>query len=218
MSQVDAVEQFTSHGREFTVLHKDSASYLRADGRMVAELGGGLSISQAIAFGRLQAEVFQVNERAQEVLLLHRLYEIPLPIEMKAIAIEYALLKVAGGDCVYAAFNHNAYVYTAQGWQFLGVYESAEQLQFCLPQELAGRGLRPAPFLLRPLAAGGFRRNLKLLAYTLSGLGVALGFGWALQALIGRWPISLPLAMGAIFLGCAVALYQSRKDRKRAQK
>ena len=38
MSQTECVARFTSNGREFMVLHKASAAYLRADGRMIASL------------------------------------------------------------------------------------------------------------------------------------------------------------------------------------
>ena len=89
MSQTECVARFTSHGREFMVLHKASAAYLRADGRMIASLGKGLDVDEAIAQTHLQTELFQINERAQEAALLHRLYEKPHTDDIKAIAADY---------------------------------------------------------------------------------------------------------------------------------
>ena len=56
MSQTECVARFTSHGREFMVLHKASAAYLRADGRMIASLGtvlGGWPIVIPLRMGAI---------------------------------------------------------------------------------------------------------------------------------------------------------------------
>ena len=95
MSQTECVARFTSHGREFMVLHKVSAAYLRADGRMIASLGESLDIDEAITQAHLQTELFQINERAQETTLLHRLYEKPRTNDIKAIAADHVLIKPA---------------------------------------------------------------------------------------------------------------------------
>lgn len=64
---------------------------------MIASLGEGLDIDEAITQAHLQTELFQINERAQEVTLLHRLYEKPHIDDIKAIAADYALIKLPAG-------------------------------------------------------------------------------------------------------------------------
>ena len=64
---------------------------------MIASLGEGLDIDEAITQAHLQTELFQINERAQEVTLLHRLYEKPRTDDIKAIAADYALIKLPAG-------------------------------------------------------------------------------------------------------------------------
>jgi hypothetical protein len=217
MGQTECVASFTSHGREFTVLHKDSAAYLRADGRMIASLGAGLSADEAIAQSHLHAELFQINEREQEAALLHRLYEKPHSDEVKAIAADYLLLKLspAGkntvpGDAVYAAFNHNSYAYTPQGWVFLGCFESAQQLQ------AHAFGIQTSDSLVlascKPVGKwpAVFKKEGQVIAYTTVGLAVTFALAYGVQYAFNRWPITLPLLMGVIFIGCAGVLWKKK--------
>lgn len=216
MSQTECVASFTSLGREFMVLHKASAAYLRADGRMIASLGEGLDVDEAIAQAHLQAELFQINERVQEAALLHRLYEKPQTDEVKAIAADYELLNVPSGtntkpgDAVYAPFNHNGYAYTPQGWVFLACFESAQALEAHITAAQAEGTLVLAS--CKPVSKWlmGLKKEGKVMVYTSIGLAVAFALAWGMRLVLSRWPIAIPLLMAAIFVGCGVVLWKKK--------
>ena len=216
MSQTECVARFTSRGREFMMLHKASAAYLRANGRMIASLGEGLDIDEAITQAHLQTELFQINERAQETTLLHRLYEKPHTDDIQAIAADYVLIKLPAGqhtqtgDAVYAPFNHNGYAYTLQGWVFLGCFESAQLLEaYALERQANGAlvlsSCKPASKWVKNLKEG-LQKEAKVMGYVTIGLAVAFVFAYGVRSVLSSWPIVIPLLMGAIFVGCAVAL------------
>jgi hypothetical protein len=71
----ELVHTWQAQGRTWQMLHKPSAAYLRIDGRMVSQLGADLSTEEAIDQACLAAEMFQINERQQEMVLLPRLFE-----------------------------------------------------------------------------------------------------------------------------------------------
>jgi hypothetical protein len=211
MSQTECVEKFTSHGREFMVLHKDSAAYLRAEGRMIASLGDGLSIEEAIAAAHLQAELFQIKEREQEAALMHRLYEMPLPEEIKAIAADYELLKFSpAGDGAYAPFNHNGYAHTAQGWEFIGCFESAQEFEAKVAQMQVSGALMLAKNKRANKWLASFKSETKVFAVIVACLAVLLALAYGVQQAFSRWPMILPLLMGAVFIGCAVLLWKKK--------
>lgn len=216
MSLTECVASFTSHGREFTVLHNDSAAYLRADGRMIDSLSGDLSIDEAIAQAHLQAELFQIKEREHEATLLHRLYEKPQTDEVKAIAADYELIKVPAGtntkpgDAVYVPFNHNGYAYTPRGWVFLRCFESAQVLEAHITEALAKGTLVLAS--CKPVSkwVAGLKKEGKVMVYTSIGLAVAFALAYGVRHVSSRWPIAIPLLMGVIFVGCGVALWKKK--------
>lgn len=225
MSQTECVARFTSHGREFMVLHKASAAYLRADGRMIASLGEGLDVDEAIAQAHFQAELFQINERVQEAALLHRLYEMPRTDDIQAIAADYVLIKLPAGqhtqtgDAVYAPFNHNGYAYTLQGWVFLGCFESAQQLEAHIASEqvkdaLAPTQCKPASKRFKNLKEG-LQKETKVMGYVAIGLAIAFALAYGVRSVLSSWPIVIALLMGAIFVGCAVALWKSKAAKKK---
>jgi hypothetical protein len=214
VSQTECVASFKSHGRDFLVLHKDSAAYLRADGRMIASLGGDLSVEESVAQGRLHAELFQIKEREQEVALLHRLYETPQTGEVKAIAANYTLLKLPPannqkhpGDAVYAAFNHNGYAHTAQGWVFLGCFESVGELEAHAQEAQANGTLVFSRFKPASRWIAGLKKESKVMAYTTIGLVAAFAIAYGIRYVFSHWPVAIPLSMGAIFIGCAMAMW-----------
>lgn len=217
MSQTECIARFTSHGREFMVLHKASAAYLRTDGRMFASLGEDLDVDAAIAQAHLQAELFQINEREQETTLLHRLYEKPQTDEVKVIAADYELLKVLpantnakAGDAVYAPFNHNGYAYTPQGWVFVGCFESEQQLEAHITAAQAEGMLVLASCKAGSKWLAGLKKEGKVMGYTSIGLAVAFALAWGMRLVLSRWPIAIPLLMAAIFVGCGVALWKKK--------
>ncbi len=130
----ELIHTWQSQGRTWQVLHRSSTSYLRTDGRMVAQMGSGLSDEEAINQAYLATEVFQINERQQEMALLPRLFEWPQSAELKAVAKDYEIHEASftaermgesggaeglastgsSGHLVYAAFNHNAYAFLAR--------------------------------------------------------------------------------------------------------
>lgn len=211
MRQTECVEKFTSHGREFMVLHKDSAAYLRADGRMIASLGDGLSVKEAMAAAYLQAELFQIKEREQEAALMHRLYETPLPDEIKAIAADYEFLTFSpAGDGVYAPFNHNGYAHTAHGWEFLGCFESVQEFAAKVAQMQASGALMLAKNKPVNKWLAGFKSETKVFAVIVICIAVLLALTYGVMQAFSRWPMILPLSMAAIFIGCAVVLWKKK--------
>jgi len=143
----EVIDRFVLHGREFLVLHKPSACYLWADGRMWASLGGGLEPDDAIDLAHIQAELMVLQERHQETAVVHRLWERPLAPEVANFAGDYvcqtlrlALPDASGAeveaDVVYAPFNHNAYICTPQAWRWIGAFPSAKEAWDSIPNWL----------------------------------------------------------------------------------
>ena len=193
----EPIHSFVLNDREFVVLHKPSAAYLRADGRMWASLGGGLTPKEATDLALVQAELGLIDERLNEVAQVGRFYEKPLPPELAAAAADYHLLRwplpgapkasaavlpVALVDVVYAPFNHNTYVCTQQGWVFMGCHATAEAALAAWPGWLAEHpSAKPCtqndvrrPSALEPLSGTAAR---------LTAARLAAGFGAGCQRL-----------------------------------
>jgi hypothetical protein len=176
----ELIHTWQAQGRNWQVLHKPSAAYLRTDGRTVSALGAELSAEEAIDQAYLAAEMFQINERAQEMALLPRLFEWPQSAELKAAAKGYEIHRaslaeagtggaVSSGHLVYAPFNHNAYVYLARAenskaagmWEFMGCFASAQAAIAALPalrERLSG--LDASAGMTQPVRLAFERRHL----------------------------------------------------------
>jgi hypothetical protein len=124
----EVIEQFTINGREFHVLWKPSAAYLRADGHMWGDsLGENLEPEEAVGLARLRAESMIVGERRQELENIHCLFDpgwsrqsgddyLPLTLQFKGHSF----------PVVWAPFNQNVYLCARYGWLFVGVAADAE--------------------------------------------------------------------------------------------
>ena len=53
---------------------------------------------------------------------------------------------------------------------------------------------------------GRLAEEAKVMGYVTIGLAVAFVFAYGVRSVLSSWPIVIPLLMGAIFVGCAVAL------------
>lgn len=125
----EAIHTFDLNGRQFTVLWKESATYLRADGRMWWA-AAQLDQDDAIEMCRLQAELMVIQEREGEIKMLDRLYEKPARVKMAAIIKDYERFKaVFNGSAyhlVWAPFNQNTYLRLLKEWRFVGCHASRE--------------------------------------------------------------------------------------------
>ena len=184
-----------------------------------------MDIDEAITQAHLQTELFQINERAQEAALLHRLYEKPRTDDIKAIAADYVLIKLPAGQCtqtgdvVYAPFNHNGYAHMLQGWIFLGCFKSVQQLEAHIASAQAKGTLvlthcRPVGKWVKNLKEG-LKKEAKVMGFVTIGLAVVFVFSYGVRFVLSNWPIVIPLLIGAIFVGCAVALWKSKTVKKK---
>lgn len=122
----EAYDSFVLNGREFTVMCKPSATYLRADGRFWGgSLGEDLVPEDAFAMARVQAECMIIEERHQEVQAIHRFYRPVLSPAVREAMADYVKLKLEldgkSFPVLYAPFNQNVYVCVADGWQFVDI-------------------------------------------------------------------------------------------------
>lgn len=124
-----AIHTFELNGREFLVLWKESATYLRADGRMWWS-AHGLSQDEAIHLCCIQAEILTIEERAGEVKQLHRLFLTPHEPDVAGILDDYECFTLPVQEVryvvVWAPFNQNTYVCLADGWHFVDTATSHE--------------------------------------------------------------------------------------------
>ncbi|MGE5548411.1 MAG: hypothetical protein ACM33T_16015 [Solirubrobacterales bacterium] len=124
----EVIEEFTINGREFVVLWKPGAAYLRADGHMWGgSLGEGLEQQEAVRLAKLRAEMMIAEERQREIEGIHQLYDpqwvrqsdndyLPLVLDLKGRSF----------PVVWAPFNRNVYACTRFGWRFVGVAPDSE--------------------------------------------------------------------------------------------
>ena len=233
----ELIHRFVLHGREFLVLHKASACYLRADGRMWADLGAGLEPDEAIELAHIQAELRVMQEREQESALVHRLWEQPLAPEVAALAGDYvchtlevphpqAAVAACGVtvavDAVYAPFNHNAYICTTQGWRWVNTFESTSDAWAALPQWVQAHpweGASPCtdhvhrhPNHTKPMPSFGSRLSTEVLVAL--GLIVLVGLSFALHWAINRWPVLLVVLCAVVFVGVGMGLWWQRREAK----
>lgn len=122
----EAYDSFVLNGREFTVMCKPSATYLRADGRFWGgSLGENLEPEDAFAMARVQAECMIVEERHQEVLAIHQFYRLMLSPAVRAAMADYVKLKLElegkSFPVLYAPFNQNVYACIDDGWHFVDI-------------------------------------------------------------------------------------------------
>lgn len=122
----EAYDSFVLNGREFTVICKPSATYLRADGRFWGgSLGEDLEPEDAFAMARVQAECMIIEERHQELQAIHRFYRPMLSPAIREAMADYVKLQLElDGKCfpvLYAPFNQNVYACVDDGWHFVDI-------------------------------------------------------------------------------------------------
>lgn len=153
----EAYDSFVLNGREFTVICKPSATYLRADGRFWGgSLGEDLVPEDAFAMARVRAECMIIDERHQEEQAIHQFYRPLLSPAVREAMADYVklTLDVDGKSfpVLYAPFNQNTYVCVADGWHFVeiatdtaGALAVARDFVSLLPAErrLPGRPSQP---------------------------------------------------------------------------
>ena len=61
----------------------------------------------------------------------------------------------------------------------------------------------------------GLKKEAKVMGYVTIGLAVAFVFAYGVRFVLSSWPIVIPLLMGAIFVGCTVALWKSKAAKKK---
>ena len=124
----ECIATFDMYGRQFMVLWKPSATYVRADGHMWGDsLGASLTHEATIEQAKLRAEMMLINEREQEEKLVHGLFQKPMATNFANCADDYSCFRITlpgavTADAVYASFNQNAYVCTPSGWRYAGSY------------------------------------------------------------------------------------------------
>jgi hypothetical protein len=135
----ECIAEFDMYGRQFMVLWKPSATYLRADGHMWGDsLGADLTQEAAIEQAKMRAEMMLINEREQEEKLVHGLFQKPVAAHFASCANDYICFRVAlpsvtggsdagTGDAVYAPFNQNTYVCTPAGWRYVGSFPTQDE-------------------------------------------------------------------------------------------
>jgi hypothetical protein len=126
----EAYDSFVLNGREFTVICKSSATYLRADGRFWGgSLGEDLEPEDAFAMARVQAECMIIEERHQELQAIHQFYRPLLSPAVREAMADYVKLTLdlegKSFPVLYAPFNQNAYVCVDDGWHFVDIAEDS---------------------------------------------------------------------------------------------
>lgn len=124
----EAYDSFVLNGREFTVLCKPSATYLRADGRFWGgSLGEDLEPEDAFAMARVRAECMVIDERHQELQAIHQFYRPGLLPAVREAMADYAKLQLEldgkSFPVLYAPFNQNVYACVDDGWHFVDIAE-----------------------------------------------------------------------------------------------
>lgn len=243
----ECVDTFEMCGRQFSVLWKPSATYLRADGRMWGgSLGENLDQQEAIEQAKLRAVMMLINEREQEEGLVHRLYESHMTDEVATLAKDYVLFTASlpmeprsivpvQADVVYAPFNQNTYLCTMKGWQYVGSYPSQEEATAALAPWSQTHQASPCreahrKFLsdaARSGVGGGtgakrtqaqrFWSSARTEFFVLVFLATMIGLCWAWYRAVETWPWALPGLCAVMFLGCCVALWVQRREKKRLQ-
>ncbi len=235
----DCIDTFEMCGRQFSVLWKPSATYLRADGRMWgSSLGEDLSQQEAIEQAKLRAVMLLINEREQEEGLVHRLFESPMTDEVAALAKDYVLFSTSlpmepgsivpvQADVVYAPFNQNTYLCTMQGWQYVGSFPSqaeaaAALLPWCQAQQAHPCREAHRKFLSGALGCGTvdgatlsrtqrFWKSARSAFFVVVFLATMFGLCWLWYRAVETWPWVLPALMAVMFVMCGVALWSQRK-------
>ncbi len=218
-----AIHQFTSHGRDFAVLWKSSVAYLRADGRTIAVIEGGLREAEAIVQAVRRAELFQIDERQQEEGLVKRLFEWPKDGDLARVAVDYEVRRVALGEgvathLVWASFNHNAYVSNTFGWRFCGAFETAVLAECALPtwfseqSAACGRPVLQRRHLPQKWTCG-WKLEPKVIVWLMVALPLLLGFAWGVSKLFNHWPWMVLVL--CVIVCCAAWLMAWRERRPR---
>ncbi|MGE5517742.1 MAG: hypothetical protein ACM31D_18210 [Bacteroidota bacterium] len=122
----EAYDSFVLNGREFTVICKPSATYLRADGRFWGDsLGEDLKPEDAFAMARVQAECMIIEERQQELHAIYQFYRPILSPAVREAMADYAKLTLdldgKSFPVLYAPFNQNVYACVDDGWHFVDI-------------------------------------------------------------------------------------------------
>jgi len=241
----ECIETFEMCGRQFMVLWKPSATYLRADGRMWgSSLGEDLEQQEAIEQAKLRAMMMLIDEREQEERLVHRLFKSPMTDEEAALAKDYVLFTASlplepgsivpvEADAVYAPFNQNTYLCTMKGWRYVGSYPSHDEATAALEPWCQAQKVRPCREAHRKFlsdatsggAGGGsdakLSRSQRFLAsvrtefFVLVFLAAIVGLCWAWYQTVETWPWVLPGSCALIFLGGCVALWMQRREKNR---
>lgn len=159
----ECIATFDMYGRQFMVLWKPSATYLRADGHIWGDsLGSDLTQETAIEQAKLHAEMMLINEREQEEKLAHGLFQKPMAANFANCADDYICFRVTlpsmtgggdavTGDAVYAPFNQNAYVCTPSGWRYVGSFPSQDEAvagitSWCETNQVRPSISKPTPY------------------------------------------------------------------------
>ncbi len=241
----ECIETFEMCGRQFSVLWKPSATYLRADGRMWGgSLGEDLDQQDAIEQAKLRAVMMLINEREQEEGLVHRLFKSPMTDEEAALAKDYVLFTAnlpmepgsivpVQADAVYAPFNQNTYLCTMKGWRYVGSYPSQDEAAAALAPWCQAQQAHPCREVHRKCladaarsAAGGgsdakltqsqrFWASVRTEFYVLVFLAALVGLCWVWYRAVETWPWVLPGSCALMFLGGCVALWVQRREKKR---
>ena len=61
----------------------------------------------------------------------------------------------------------------------------------------------------------GLKKEAKVMGFVTIGLAVVFVFSYGVRFVLSNWPIVIPLLMGSIFVGCAVALWKSKTAKKK---
>ena len=235
----ECIDTFEMCGRQFMVLWKPSATYLRADGRMWGgSLGEDLSQQEAIEQAKLRAVMLLINEREQEEGLVHRLFESPMAEEVAALAKDSVLFTVslpmepgsivpAQADVVYAPFNQNTYLCTMKGWQYVGSFPSQDDATAALAPWCQAQQAHPCREAHRKFLSGAmgggtvdgaklsrtqrFWKSLRTEFFVLVFFATMFGLCWLWYRAVETWPWVLPALAAVMFVMCGVALWLQRK-------
>lgn len=101
----------------------------------------------------------------------------------------------------------------------MGCFESAQQLEAHIASEqvkdaLAPTQCKPASKRFKNLKEG-LQKETKVMGYVAIGLAIAFALAYGVRSVLSSWPIVIALLMGAIFVGCAVALWKSKAAKKK---
>lgn len=244
----ECIDTFEMGGRQFTVLLKPSATYLRADGHLWGgSLGEDLQPQEAIEQAKLRAAMMLINEREQEEGFVHRLFKSPLSEDEVAMAQDYVLftatLPMTTGsivpvqaDVVYAPFNQNTYLCTMQGWRYVGSYPNQDEAVAALAPWCLAEKAHPCREGHRKLLADASRpgaghgeraprsrsqrfwASARIEFYVLVFLLSVSGLLWLWYQAVETWPWALPGACALMFLGGCVALWKQRREKKQAKR